>query len=127
MPESRLQAPLPAGWAAYRDEGDIYYYNEETEESVWDHPGLVEGASGDVQGTDGVDGDGDVQMDDGSRANEPKLERVDDDIKKRLEMISILSAPDAIMEPSVTETLHKFLDVPGEQFMEETKEAVAAY
>merc|ERR1719498_609600 len=35
-----LKAPLPSEWkpCQRRDTGDIFYYNFETEESVWDHP-----------------------------------------------------------------------------------------
>ena len=34
-----ITAPLPEGWKACQDEqGEVYYFNFETEESIWDHP-----------------------------------------------------------------------------------------
>ena len=32
-------APLPKGWKAVQDpQGELYYFNFETGESIWDHP-----------------------------------------------------------------------------------------
>mmetsp|Transcript_32817 Transcript_32817/g.84751 ORF Transcript_32817/g.84751 Transcript_32817/m.84751 type:complete len:598 (-) Transcript_32817:1895-3688(-) len=37
--EEALKATLPPAWGEYRDEqGNIFYFNEETGESSWDHP-----------------------------------------------------------------------------------------
>lgn len=37
--EEMLTAPLPDGWTEHTDaEGNVYFYNNSTGESVWDHP-----------------------------------------------------------------------------------------
>lgn len=34
-----VMAPLPKGWKAVQDpQGELYYFNFETGESIWDHP-----------------------------------------------------------------------------------------
>ncbi len=39
--EKSLQNPLPAGWIeAATDDGYVYFFNEETGESIWHHPAL---------------------------------------------------------------------------------------
>ena len=39
--EKSLQNPLPGAWIdAATDDGYVYYFNEETGESIWHHPAL---------------------------------------------------------------------------------------
>jgi trimeric autotransporter adhesin len=40
LAEESLRAPVPAGWAETLDEasGSVFYYNEETGASIWEHP-----------------------------------------------------------------------------------------
>ena len=34
-----VMAPLPRGWKPVQDpQGELYYFNFETGESIWDHP-----------------------------------------------------------------------------------------
>ena len=34
-----VMAPLPKGWKPVQDpQGELYYFNFETGESIWDHP-----------------------------------------------------------------------------------------
>ena len=40
--EQSLKAKLTDGWAEYVDDnGNVYYYNDQTGESCWDHPALA--------------------------------------------------------------------------------------
>ncbi len=122
-PSMEEQGAVSSGnWAEYKDdEGRFYYYNSETQQTVWDKPADFDDAKGDVSDDDEDDGEMELsparpQSPDASPAPmevEEEEEVVDPAVKRLEKAKEALSQPDAIMETGILSDLTEVVKNDG--------------